>query len=78
MSVAIEFKNVTKRYPLYHHIGSGIKELIFNPRRALSLLSGRSYLAIEDICFQVQKESPLLSLAETARGKVRRLVWSLA
>ena len=69
MSVAIEFKNVTKRYPLYHHIGSGIKELIFNPRRALSLLSGRSYLAIEDITFQVQKGESVALIGRNGAGK---------
>ncbi|AIM21124.1 sugar ABC transporter ATP-binding protein [Serratia sp. OLHL2] len=69
MSVAIEFKNVTKRYPLYHHIGSGIKELIFNPRRALSLLSGRSYLAIEDISFQVKKGESVALIGRNGAGK---------
>lgn len=69
MSVAIEFKNVTKRYPLYHHIGSGIKELIFNPRRALSLLSGRSYLAIEDISFQVNTGESVALIGRNGAGK---------
>ncbi|TQI79826.1 lipopolysaccharide transport system ATP-binding protein [Serratia fonticola] len=69
MSIAIEFKNVTKRYPLYHHIGSGIKELIFNPRRALSLLRGRSYLAIEDISFQVQKGESVALIGRNGAGK---------
>ncbi|QDI17979.1 ABC transporter ATP-binding protein [Serratia marcescens] len=69
MSVAIEFKNVTKRYPLYHHIGSGIKELIFNPRRALSLLSGRSYLAIENISFQVKKGESVALIGRNGAGK---------
>ncbi|MGQ8773500.1 ABC transporter ATP-binding protein [Serratia sp. NA_112.1] len=69
MSLAIEFKNVTKCYPLYHHIGSGIKELIFNPRRALSLLSGRSYLAVEDISFQVQKGESVALIGRNGAGK---------
>lgn len=69
MKVAIEFKNVTKRYPLYHHIGSGIKELIFNPKRALSMLSGRSYLAIEDICFQVNKGESVALIGRNGAGK---------
>ncbi|MBH1928455.1 ABC transporter ATP-binding protein [Serratia rubidaea] len=69
MSIAIEFKNVTKRYPLYHHIGSGIKELIFNPRRALSLLSGRSYLAIEDISFQVKTGESVALIGRNGAGK---------
>ncbi|SQK75470.1 Uncharacterised protein [Tatumella ptyseos] len=29
MSAAIEFRDVSKAYPLYHHIGTGIKDLIF-------------------------------------------------
>ncbi|MBD9658331.1 MULTISPECIES: ABC transporter ATP-binding protein [Pantoea] len=69
MSVAIEFKNVTKRYPLYHHIGSGIKELIFNPKRALTMLSGRSYLAIEDISFQVMKGESVALIGRNGAGK---------
>jgi len=69
MSVVIEFKNVTKRYPLYHHIGSGIKELIFNPRRALSMLSGRSYLAIEDINFVIEKGESVALIGRNGAGK---------
>ncbi|MBK0092094.1 ABC transporter ATP-binding protein [Erwinia sp. S59] len=69
MTVAIEFKNVTKRYPLYHHIGSGIKELIFNPKRALTMLSGRSYLAIEDISFKVEKGESVALIGRNGAGK---------
>ncbi|CAO96385.1 ABC transporter ATP-binding protein [Erwinia tasmaniensis] len=69
MSVVIEFANVTKTYPLYHHIGSGIKELLFNPRRALSLLSGRSYLAIEDINFKIEKGESVALIGRNGAGK---------
>jgi len=69
MEVAIEFKSVTKRYPLYHHIGSGIKELIFNPKRAMTLLSGRSYLAIEDINFTVYKGESVALIGRNGAGK---------
>ncbi|MDC7859341.1 ABC transporter ATP-binding protein [Pantoea ananatis] len=69
MSVVIEFKNVTKRYPLYHHIGSGIKELVFNPKRALTMLSGRTYLAIEDISFQVMKGESVALIGRNGAGK---------
>jgi len=69
MSVVIEFKNVTKRYPLYHHIGSGIKELIFSPKRAWNLLKGRSYLAIEDINFQVKKGESVALIGRNGAGK---------
>ena len=69
MSIVIEFKNVTKRYPLYHHIGSGIKELIFHPRRALNLLKGRSYLAIENINFQIHKGESVALIGRNGAGK---------
>jgi len=69
MELAIEFTSVTKRYPLYHHIGSGIKELIFNPKRALTLLSGRSYLAIEDITFTVEKGESVALIGRNGAGK---------
>lgn len=69
MSAVIEFVNVTKRYPLYHHIGSGIKELIFNPKRAISLLTGRSYLAIENINFSVSKGESVALIGRNGAGK---------
>jgi len=69
MSVVVEFSHVTKRYPLYHHIGSGIKELIFNPRRALTLLSGRSYLAIQDISFKIEKGESVALIGRNGAGK---------
>jgi len=69
MEVAIEFANVTKRYPLYHHIGSGIKELLFNPKRALTLLSGKSYLAIEDISFKINKGESVALIGRNGAGK---------
>ena len=69
MSVVIEFKNVTKRYPLYHHIGSGIKELIFSPKRAWNLLKGRSYLAIENINFQIKKGESVALIGRNGAGK---------
>ena len=69
MTIAIEFKNVTKRYPLYHHIGSGVKDLIFNPKRAFEMLKGKSYLAIEDISFQVKKGESVALIGRNGAGK---------
>lgn len=69
MEVAIEFEGVTKSYPLYHHIGSGIKDLVFHPRRALSLLRGRKYLAIEDITFKIYKGEAVALVGRNGAGK---------
>lgn len=69
MMPVIEFCNVTKEYPLYHHIGSGIKDLLFHPRRAISLLKGRKYLSIEDISFQVNKGESVALIGRNGAGK---------
>lgn len=42
MTTVIEFCNVTKEYPLYHHIGSGIKDLFFTLVEHLTYLKGVS------------------------------------
>lgn len=69
MNTVIEFLNVTKRYPLYHHLGSGVKELLFNPKRAIGLLKGKSYLAIENISFKVEKGEAVALIGRNGAGK---------
>ena len=64
MEPVIDFNNVTKEYPLYHHIGSGIKDLIFHPKRAFQLLKGRKYLAI-----QVGKGEAVALIGRNGAGK---------
>ncbi|EKR7174015.1 TPA: ABC transporter ATP-binding protein [Escherichia coli] len=69
MNPVIKFENVTKEYPLYHHIGSGIKSLIFHPRRAFDLLRGRKYLAIRNISFEVEKGESVALIGRNGAGK---------
>ena len=69
MNPIIKFENVTKEYPLYHHIGSGIKSLIFHPRRAFDLLRGRKYLAIRNISFEVEKGESVALIGRNGAGK---------
>lgn len=69
MESVIVFNNVTKKYPLYHHIGSGIKELLFHPKRALNLFRGRQYLAIENISFTVNKGEAVALIGRNGAGK---------
>ncbi len=69
MEVVIEFENVTKSYPLYHHIGTGIKDLLLHPRRAISLLRGKQYLAIENISFQIYKGEAVALIGGNGAGK---------
>ena len=69
MHPVINFSHVTKEYPLYHHIGSGIKDLIFHPKRAFQLLKGRKYLAIEDVSFTVGKGEAVALIGRNGAGK---------
>lgn len=69
MTIAIEFINVTKSYPLYHHIGSGLKDLIFHPDRIFQLFRGKKYLAIENISFQVMKGEAAALIGRNGAGK---------
>lgn len=69
MEPVIDFNNVTKEYPLYHHIGSGIKDLIFYPKRAFQLLKGRKYLAIQDVSFTVGKGEAVALIGRNGAGK---------
>ena len=69
MEPVINFSHVTKEYPLYHHIGSGIKDLVFHPKRAFQLLKGRKYLAIEDITFTVGKGEAVALIGRNGAGK---------
>ncbi|EKK0211495.1 ABC transporter ATP-binding protein [Escherichia coli] len=69
MEPVINFSHVTKEYPLYHHIGSGIKDLVFHPKRAFQLLKGHKYLAIEDITFTVGKGEAVALIGRNGAGK---------
>ncbi|HFU5650922.1 TPA: ABC transporter ATP-binding protein [Escherichia coli] len=69
MEPVINFSHVTKEYPLYHHIGSGIKDLVFHPKRAFQLLKRHKYLAIEDITFTVGKGEAVALIGRNGAGK---------
>jgi len=65
----IEFNDVSKSYPLYHHIGSGVKDLIFHPYRALKLFKEKQYKAIENISFSINKGEAVALIGRNGAGK---------
>ncbi|MGX9418676.1 ABC transporter ATP-binding protein [Vibrio sp. WJH972] len=66
---AIEFCDVTKSYPLYHHISMGLKGLIFNPQKIKSFLKDKKFTAIENVSFSVEKGDCLGIVGKNGAGK---------
>ncbi|MCG3886883.1 ABC transporter ATP-binding protein [Photobacterium leiognathi] len=67
--IAIKVENLTKSYPLYHHINSGIKTLLLNPKSLFSFFKESHYLAIENISFTVKKGESVALIGKNGAGK---------
>lgn len=67
--VAIEFDHVTKRYPLYQHITSGLKTLLFNLPTALKQMREKSFTALEDINFKIHEGESVAFIGRNGAGK---------
>lgn len=66
---AIVFDHVTKRYPLWHHLGSGLKSLLLHPRRARALWQHRVHTALDDVSFAVQPGESVALMGRNGAGK---------
>ena len=65
----IIFDNLSKSYPLYHHITGGIKNFLFNLPQGLRSLKNSRFEALHDISFQVYKSETLGFIGKNGAGK---------
>lgn len=65
----IKFKNVTKTYPLYHHINAGIKNIFLKPTSFLKFMKEKSYTALDDISFDIKKGDSVAIIGKNGAGK---------
>ncbi len=65
----IIFDNVSKSYPLYHHITGGIKNFLFNLPKAVSSIKNSRYEVLREIFFEVFKGEAFAIIGRNGAGK---------
>ena len=68
MNPIIEFKNVTKTYPVYHHLTSGLKNMVLNLPSTLKGIR-QSFTALEEVSFSIQKGESIAFIGRNGAGK---------
>lgn len=67
--VAVRFKNVCKEYPFYQSITAGFKSFLFNLPRSLKTLRKSSFIALNNISFEVMKGETFGIIGRNGSGK---------
>jgi lipopolysaccharide transport system ATP-binding protein len=66
---AVVFDNVSKNFPLYHHLTGGIKNFLFNLPEALNSMRNNKFEALKNICFKVHRGETLGIIGRNGAGK---------
>jgi lipopolysaccharide transport system ATP-binding protein len=66
---AIIFESVTKTYPIYSHLGAGLKGFIFNLPKAIKGLTRERFTALENISFQIKRGETVAFMGRNGAGK---------
>jgi lipopolysaccharide transport system ATP-binding protein len=65
----IVLNNVSKSFPLYHHITGGIKNFLFNLPEAVNSMKNNRFEALKAISFKVHKGETLGIIGRNGAGK---------
>lgn len=65
----IEFDQVSKSYPLYHHITGGIKNFLFNLPKAISQMRNSKFEVLRNISFEVYRGETFAIIGKNGAGK---------
>lgn len=68
-NAVIVFDNVSKSYPLYHHLTGGIKNFIFNLPKSINSLKNSRFEALRNISFEVYKGETFGIIGRNGAGK---------
>lgn len=66
---AIKFSHVSKQYPLYHYISGGFKSFVFNLPKNLRGLKHSSFVALQDINFEIKHGEFVGIMGRNGSGK---------
>ena len=69
MGPVITFENVSKVYPLYHHITGSIKNFFFHLPKSVQSIKNSKYEALHDISFTVSRGEALGIVGRNGAGK---------